>query len=262
MTAVALDTFMRRLAEASGSVILPFFRTGADVVDKGPGGRFDPVTEADRSAELVIRRLIRETFPDHGIEGEEFGIDGADSPYRWIIDPIDGTRAFISGLPMWGTLVGLARNGVPVYGMMHQPWTGEIFLGDGATASLAARGATRRLVTRPCESLSAATLSTTSPRIIAGDDLAAYDRVEARARLARYGADCYAYCMVAAGQIDVVIETGLKPHDVAALIPIVEGAGGVMTTWEGAPAIGGGRIIAAGDRRVHAEAMHLLAARF
>jgi myo-inositol-1(or 4)-monophosphatase len=258
MTVVALDSFMERLAEASGDVILPFFRSGMNIIDKSAGKGFDPVTEADRSAELVIRRLIRERFPNHGVQGEEFGLEDSESPYRWIIDPIDGTKAFISGLPLWGTLVGLSKDGAPVYGMMHQPWIGELFLGDGASASLTARGAKRRLVTRACESLAAATLSTTSPSIITGKDAEAYKAVEARVRLVRYGADCYAYAMVAAGQIDLVIETNLKPHDVAALIPIVEGAGGVMTTWEGGPAIAGGRIVAAGDRRVHAEALRLL----
>jgi histidinol phosphatase-like enzyme (inositol monophosphatase family) len=258
MSVVALDRFMSTLAARSGEVILPFFRSMTPVVDKSAGKAFDPVTEADRSAELVIRRLIREAFPSHGIQGEEFGLEEGDGEYRWIIDPIDGTKAFISGLPLWGTLVGLTKAGSPVYGMMNQPWTGELFLGDGAKATITRGGETRTLAVRPCESLSVATISTTAPGIIKGADRTAYDAVEGRCRLARYGADCYAYCMVAAGLIDIVVETSLKPHDVAALIPIVEGAGGVMTTWEGAPAIAGGRIIACGDRRVHAEALALL----
>jgi histidinol phosphatase-like enzyme (inositol monophosphatase family) len=259
MSVVALDSFMMQLAQASGEVILPFFRSGAAVTDKSAGRAFDPVTEADRGAEVVIRKLIRERFPTHAIQGEEFPTENDGADHRWIIDPIDGTKAFISGLPLWGTLVGLALKGAPVYGMMNQPHIGETYLGDGAHAWLRWRGAERKLITRPCASLSEAILSTTSPRIMADEDGAAYDRVEKAARLARYGADCYAYAMVAMGTIDLVVETNLKPHDVAALIPIVEGAGGIMTTWDGGPAIHGGRILAAGDRRVHAQAMALLA---
>jgi myo-inositol-1(or 4)-monophosphatase len=176
----------------------------------------------------------------------------------WVLDPIDGTRAFIAGLPTWGTLIGLNRGGVPAFGMMHQPFTGERFFGDTRGASFRGPGGERRLRVRPCASLKDAVMATTSPRLFTGETLRAYDRVESVARLARYGCDCYAYCMLAAGHIDLVVESGLKPYDIVALIPIIEGAGGIVTAWDGGSAANGGSIVAAGDRRVHAAAVELL----
>lgn len=250
--------FVNELATVSGQAILPFFRTSIAAEDKSRGGAFDPVTEADRASEAAMRQLIKRTFPTHGIIGEEFGPERADAEYVWVLDPIDGTRAFIAGLPTWGTLIGLSRNGRPVFGMMHQPFTGERFFGDGGSATFRGPGGERRLLTRRCTSLREAVISTTSPRLFAGEELRAYDRVESVARLARYGCDCYAYCMLAAGHIDLVVESGLKPHDIVALIPIIEGAGGIVTAWDGGSAAEGGRIVAAGDRRVHAAAVELL----
>ena len=205
-----------------------------------------------------MRQLIKRTFPSHGIVGEEFGAERADADYVWVLDPIDGTKAFIAGLPTWGTLIGLSRNGRPVYGMMHQPFTGERFSGDGGSARFHGPGGERILRTRRCASLKEAVLATTSPKLFSGESLRAYDRVESVARLARYGCDCYAYCMLAAGHLDLVVESGLKPHDIVALIPIIEGAGGIVTAWDGGSAAGGGSIVAAGDRRVHAAAIELL----
>jgi myo-inositol-1(or 4)-monophosphatase len=263
MTAVDFAAFVERLAQVSGEVILPFFRSSIGAEDKSRGGVFDPVTEADRAAETAMRRLIAQTFPAHGVIGEEYGQDRAQAEFVWVLDPIDGTKSFISGLPTWGTLIGLMHNGRPVYGMMSQPFTRERYYGDGKRARLRTlapmRGdappsewATRLLRTRPCASLSQATLMTTSPNLIPDNsDRAAYLKIEAQTRLARYGADCYAYCALAAGFVDLVIETNLKPHDVVALTAIVEGAGGVMTTWEGENAAKGGRILAAGDPRLH-----------
>src|SRR6185312_12294470 len=269
MTAVDFSAFVEQLAQVSGEVILPFFRTAIRAEDKSGGGVFDPVTEADRGAEAAMRRLIGQTFPAHGVIGEEYGRDRPEAEYVWVLDPIDGTKSFVSGLPTWGTLIGLMRHGKPVYGMMAQPFTRERFSGDGQGARLRALGpshgdmppsewATRSLHTRACASLAEATLSTTSPLLIGEADRAAYARVEGKARLARYGGDCYAYCALAAGFIDLVIETNLKPHDIVALAPIIEGAGGVVTTWDGEDAAKGGRILAAGDRRVHDEARRLL----
>jgi myo-inositol-1(or 4)-monophosphatase len=223
--------------------------------DKSRGGAFDPVTEADRAAEVAMRQLIKRSFPTHGIIGEEFGAEREDADYVWVLDPIDGTRAFIAGLPTWGTLIGLNRAGRPVFGMMHQPFTGERFFGDGGSATFRGPGGERRLHTRRCASLGDAVMATTSPKLFSGNALRAYDRVESVARLARYGCDCYAYCMLAGGHIDLVVEAGLKPYDIAALIPII---GGVVTTWDGGPAANGGAIVAAGDRRVHAAALELL----
>lgn len=272
MTAVDFAAFVERLAQVSGEVILPFFRTALGAEDKSKGGAFDPVTEADRGAEAAMRRLISQTFPAHGVIGEEYGADRPDAEYVWVLDPIDGTKSFVSGLPTWGTLIGLTHGGTPVYGMMAQPFTRERYYGDGKRARLRtlslSRGeappsewATRTLRARPCASLAEATLATTGPNLLGGkDNEAAFRRVESKVRLTRFGGDCYAYCAVAAGFIDLVIEAGLKPHDIVALMPIIQGAGGIITTWEGEPAEKGGRILAAGDRRVYDEARALLLA--
>jgi myo-inositol-1(or 4)-monophosphatase len=258
MGLIDFSNFVNELATVSGQAILPFFRSTIAAEDKSRGGVFDPVTEADRASEASMRQLIKRSFPTHGIVGEEFGPEREDAEYVWVLDPIDGTRAFISGMPTWGTLIGLNRNGSPCYGMMHQPFTGERFFGDGGSATYRGPGGERKLLTRRCSSLSEATLSTTSPKLFSGETLRAYDRVESVTKLTRYGYDCYAYCMVAAGQIDLVIETGLKPYDIVALIPIIEGAGGVVTSWDGGSAANGGAVVAAGDRRVHAAALELL----
>jgi myo-inositol-1(or 4)-monophosphatase len=270
MTAVDFAAFVERLAQISGEVILPFFRSAIGAEDKSRGGAFDPVTEADRGAEAAMRRLIGQTFPAHGIIGEEYGSDRPDAEYVWVLDPIDGTKSFISGMPTWGTLIGLMHRGRPVYGMMAQPFTRERFYGDGSRSRLRtlapARGdlrpadwTTRTLHARPCASLSDASLFTTSPLLIREDsDRESYRRVESKVRLSRYGGDCYAYCALAAGFVDLVIETNLKPHDVVALTPIIEGAGGIVTTWDGGDPAKGGRILAAGDRRVYDEARALL----
>jgi histidinol phosphatase-like enzyme (inositol monophosphatase family) len=270
MTAVDFAAFVERLAQVSSEVIIPFFRSAIRAEDKSKGGVFDPVTEADRAAEVAMRRLIGQTFPAHGVIGEEYGRDRPEAEDVWVLDPIDGTKSFISGLPLWGTLIGLMHRGRPVYGMMSQPFTRERYFGDGKRArwrGLAlprgdgANGewTNRTLRARACPSLAEATLMTTSPLLFGEDDRAAYRRVEKPARLTRYGGDCYAYCMLASGFVDVVIEANLKPYDIVALVPIIEGAGGVVTNWEGGPAAAGGRIIAAGDLRVHEEAMKLLA---
>ena len=271
VTAVDFAAFVDRLAQVSGDVILPFFRSSIGAEDKSHGGIFDPVTEADRGAEAAMRRLIAQTFPSHGIIGEEYGEDRPEAEYVWVLDPIDGTKGFISGLPMWGTLIGLMHRGRPAYGMMSQPFTRERYFGDGKRAWLRgpsparrddapAGWATRSLRARDCASLAEATIMTTNPTLISeGAARDSYFRLENSARLVRYGGDCYAYCMLASGFIDLVVEANLKPHDIVALIPIVEGAGGIITTWEGGDAAGGGRIIAAGDRRAHAQAMSELA---
>ena len=261
MSAVDFLPFLDRLADRSGDAILPFFRTAMGADDKSAGGAFDPVTEADRGAEVVLRRMIEAQFPEHGIVGEEFGSVRADSEYVWVLDPIDGTKSFISGLPVWGTLIGLMHHGNPCYGLMHQPFTGEKFSGDNEASYFRARGAEgagRRLRVRTCDDLATATLMTTSPRLFRPHERTAFERVEERVRLSRYGGDCYAYCMLAAGHVDLVIEAGLQPYDIVALIPIIRGAGGIITTWDGGDAAGGGAIIAAGDARVHAAAMELL----
>lgn len=262
MSLVDIAAFVDRLADVSGEAILPFFRTSIGSEDKSRGGVFDPVTEADRAAEAAMRRLITQTFPGHGIVGEEFDDIRTDADYVWILDPIDGTKSFISGLPVWGTLIGLTHKGQPCYGMMHQPFTRERFTGDGEGAQwrgVNGRGAVKRsLSVRSCASLAEATLMTTSPLLIPHEQRAAFHHVEAQVRLSRYGGDCYAYCMLASGHIDLVIESGLQPYDIVALIPIVEGAGGIITSWDGGSAANGGAIIASGDKRVHEAALKLL----
>lgn len=258
MSAIDFGAFVNDLASRSGQAILPFFRAHHVLEDKAPGGVFDPVTEADRAGEAVMRSLIRAHFPEHGVLGEEFGNENIEADYVWVLDPIDGTRAFISGIPVWGTLIGLTRQGVPVYGMMHQPFTRERFSGDNGAALYRGPGGNRSLNVRACAGLDDALTFTTSPLLMKEADRTQFRKVEDKVKLSRYGGDCYAYCMLAAGQIDLVIETELKPYDIVALIPIIHGAGGIITTWEGAPAQGGGRVVVAGDKRVHEAALEVL----
>ena len=258
MKIVAMESFFEDLAKRSGDIILPFFRTQMAVSDKSKGLIFDPVTEADRAAESVIRTRIKHVFPSHGFLGEEFGEENSDAEYVWVIDPIDGTRSFVCGIPLWGTLIGLLKDKNPVYGLMHQPYIGETFFGDGKKATLKNAKGKRSLSVRPCDSLSDAYLMTTTPSLFATEKLGKYLSVERQTKLVRYGADCYAYMMLAAGQIDLVIETGLKPYDILPLIPIIEGAGGIVTNWNGGAVDNTGDIIIAGDRRVHAAALHQL----
>ena len=265
MSAVDFAAFVEKLGDAASDIILPFFRTSVGTEDKSKGGRFDPVTEADRAAEVAMRRMIEAQFPGHGIIGEEFGAKLSDAEYVWVLDPIDGTKAFISGLPTWGVLIGLLHRQRPCYGMMVQPFTQERFVGDGTKAhwrgtGLGAVRGSRRLVTRRCPMLRDATLMTTSPLLYADGKLDALRRLESEARLTRYGVDCYAFAMLAAGHVDCVVESGVQAHDVVALIPIVEGAGGIMTNWTGGDAFKGGDVIACGDRRLHDEALARLAA--
>jgi histidinol-phosphatase len=257
MTAIDFASFVDQLASVSGDTILPFFRTALAVENKNTRG-FDPVTAADRAAENAMRALIRKNFPGHGIVGEEYGSERTDAEYVWVLDPIDGTKSFIAGMPAWGTLIGLTRFGEPVFGMMHQPFIGERFSGDGGAAHYRGRNGHRELRVRECAALADALLFTTSPLLMNKKDRAAFARVEDKVKLSRYGGDCYAYCMLAAGQIDLVIETEINPHDIIPLIPIITGAGGAVTTWEGGPAQAGGRIVAAGDKRVHKAALDLL----
>jgi myo-inositol-1(or 4)-monophosphatase len=261
MTAIDFAAFVNELAMVSGETILPFFRTALSVQDKGRPGSFDPVTAADHAAESAMRALIRRSFPDHGIIGEELGQDRADAEYVWVLDPIDGTKSFISGMPAWGTLIALLRSGEPVFGMMNQPFTREQFSGDGGATQYRGPAGARTLHVRPCANLRDAVLFTTSPRLMNDADRRRFGEVEDMVRLSRYGGDCYAYCMLAAGHVDLVIETELKPYDVLPLVPIITGAGGLITSWEGTTPNAGGRVIAAGDKRVHAAAVKLLAGR-
>jgi len=258
MTPIDFSAFVDELASVSGDTILPFFRTALSIEDKSRSGSFDPVTAADHAAETAMRALIRRSFPDHGVIGEEFGNERADAEYVWVLDPIDGTKSFICGMPAWGTLIALLRRGEPVFGVMNQPFTRERFSGDGGRARYRGPAGERHLHVRPCARLAEAVLFTTSPLLMNAGDRACFGRVEQQVRLSRYGGDCYAYCMLAAGHVDLIVETELKPYDVLPLMPIITGAGGVITTWEGGAPHAGGRIVAAGDKRLHAAAMELL----
>lgn len=249
--------FFDRLADAAKAETLPRFRIGTSVVNKLESG-FDPVTEADQSAEAAIRALIEAHFPEHGILGEEHGNVGLDREYVWVIDPIDGTRAFISGLPVWGTLVGLYRNGDAVMGLMDQPFTGERYFADGTKSIYRGPGGEQVLSTRACKSLDDAVLFTTSPHLYSGDLKTRYEAVQNKVRLFRYGCDCYAFALLASGHVDLVIECGLKPYDVGGLIPLIEQAGGIVTNWQGGPAEMGGEVIAAGNAELHAQALEIL----
>jgi len=250
--------FLVRLAEAAAAVVLPQFRTPLSADNKAEGAGFDPVTAADRAAEEAIRAIIGEAFPQDGIIGEEYGAAGQQADRIWVIDPIDGTRAFLAGIPVWGTLIGLLDKARPAFGVMSQPYIGEVFLGDGSAAELRFRGGRRAIRTRPAEAIGAATLMSTSPRLFTPEERQAYERLAAETRNERFGGDCYAYAMLAAGHVDLVVEAGLHVHDIVPLIPIIEGAGGVVSSWDGGSPLGGGRILAAADRRLQEEAIALL----
>jgi histidinol phosphatase-like enzyme (inositol monophosphatase family) len=251
-----LDAFLMALNRASGEVILPLFRAEHGMVDKGKRG-FDPVTDADKGAEEVIRRMIAERYPDHGVIGEEYGEDRPDAEFVWVLDPVDGTRAFVSGLPLWTTLIGLRFEGRPVLGSIGQPFLGEVFIGHAGGSRLVTAAGETPLKVRPCPKLTEALIATTDPEAcFDGAELGAWTQVRAAARLARLGCDAYAYAMVAQGTMDLVVEAGLKAWDIEAAIPVVEGAGGLVTNWRGQP-VGqsGGQIAIAGDRACLDEAL-------
>lgn len=253
-------SFLVQIAAAAAAETLPRFRKSGAVDNKYAVG-FDPVTEADREAERAIRQVIHSAYPDHGILGEEHGSENLDHSHVWVIDPIDGTRAFISGLPVWGTLVGLTIHGKAQAGLMSQPFTGELFYCDGEGSFYERAGEVAepvRLKTRDTTALADATLFTTTPALYKDGKRLAYDRLEAAVRLPRYGVDCYAFAMVAAGFADIAVETGLQPYDIVALIPIIEKAGGVITRWDGGPAETGGDILAAATPELHRAALDLL----
>ncbi len=252
-----LETFLLELNRASGAVILPLFRGDHGMEGKPATRGYDPVTLADRGAEAEIRRRIADRYPQHGVIGEELGEDRPDAEFVWVLDPIDGTRAFVAGLPVWTTLIGLRFEGAPVLGSIGQPYLDEVFVGHAGGARLLARGAERALRVRKGVPLAEAIIATTDAEgCFDGAELAAWRQVRAAARLARMGCDAYAYAMVAAGAIDLVLEAGLKSWDVEAAVPVIEGAGGCVTDWRG-ERIGrhGGQMAIAGDRSLLDEAL-------
>ena len=261
----ALDAFIIDLNRASAGAILPLFRADHGLEDKGAGknlprdshAAFDPVTEADRGAEAAIRALISEHYPEHGVIGEEYGEDRPDAEFVWVLDPIDGTRAFIAGLPLWTTLIGLRHQGRPVLGSIGQPYMDELFVGHAGGSRLMSRGQSRPIKVRECANLTDAVIATTDPdACFDGAERGAWLQVRAAAKLARLGCDAYAYAMVAMGKMDMVVEAGLQSWDIEAAIPLIEGAGGMVTNWRGEP-VGqnGGQMVISGDRRPLDEAL-------
>jgi histidinol phosphatase-like enzyme (inositol monophosphatase family) len=253
----ALIAFANELADAAGEIVRRYFRRGVAVDDKAD---LSPVTIADREAELALRALIETRFPEHGILGEEHGSHHADAERVWVLDPIDGTKSFISGVPLFGTLIALVERGTPVLGVIDQPISRERWIGARGHKSTL-NGAP--IATRPCPALAAATLFATSPDMFRGADAEGFQRLKGAVKLARFGGDCYAYGLLAAGFIDLVVEAGLKPYDYAALAPVIAGAGGSMTDWQGKPlGLGSdGRVLACGDPRLAGAARSLLASR-
>ncbi len=245
-------------ADAAAERTLAGFRTALAVENKWATG-FDPVTAADKDAEIAIRTVLSARFPDHGIIGEEWDAKDSQGAFDWIVDPIDGTRAYISGVPVWGTLIGLLHKGRAVAGLMAQPFTGETYVGLPGSAFYRRNGETKQLRTSAVTELRHAKMTATSPDIFEqGGTMAQFQRLRAATLQCRWGLDCYGYCLVAAGHIDIACESVLKNVDIAPLIPIIENAGGVVTTWDGGPAEAGGNCVAAATPELHAAALKVL----
>lgn len=255
MAAAAYLDFALELAQAARAQTLPLWRAGCAVENKAADG-FDPVTDADRSAEAAIRRLIAERFPDHGVSGEEWPDRPAGGSLSWSLDPIDGTRSFMCGLPTWTTLIALLDRGQPVLGIIDAPVLGEIYAGVDGAAMLLAAGDRRPLRASGCDRLADARFSTTDPFLLTDSDALA--KVRGAARVTRYGHDAYGYARLAAGSLDLVIESGLKPHDYNALIPVIRSAGAHFGDWRGGEEFASGAVIAAATRRLYDEAVALL----
>ena len=253
-----VDAFVilaERLAEAVRPIVMGYFRSGVTIDDKADT---TPVTVADREAETAMRRLIADACPDHGILGEEHGAERVDATYVWVLDPIDGTKSFVTGKPLFGTLIALLREGTPIVGVIDMPALGERWIGvDGRPTTFNGRPAR----VRPCPDLDRAWLYASSPHMFPGADAEAFERLRLKCRAAIYGADCYAYGLLASGTVDLVCEATTKPHDYCALVPVVTGAGGMISDWRGRP-LGlesDGRVLAAGDEGAHATAREVLA---
>ena len=245
-------------AEAAAERTLAGFRTPLAVENKWSAG-FDPVTAADRDAEMAVRAVIGDRFPDHGIIGEEWDAKTSATEFDWIIDPIDGTRAYISGVPVWGTLIGLMHRGRAVAGLMAQPFTGETWLGMPGSAIYRRHGQSQIIRTSGVTELAHAKISATSPDIFERSGTTEHiARLREATLQCRWGLDCYGYCLVAAGHLDIVCEAALKDVDISPLIPIIENAGGIVTTWDGGPAESGGNCIAAATPELHTAALEII----
>jgi histidinol phosphatase-like enzyme (inositol monophosphatase family) len=250
--------FAHLLADAAGAAILPHFRNLSGVENKLDIG-FDPVTVADRAAETAMRELIIAHRPQDGILGEEFPSIASRNGWSWTLDPIDGTRGFIAGTPVWCVLIALTFESQPVLGMIAQPYIKERFAGFGDLAELVTDARNSRLQVSPVDDLSRAILATTDSHLFEGNEARQFARLREKTRLTRYGMDAYAYALLAAGGIDLVVETGLGLHDLHALVPVVRAAGGIITDWSGGGDYQTGRLIAAATPALHQQAMNCLA---
>ncbi len=254
---VELEDFALDLVRTAGAIAQAHFRRAFTIENKGDGD-FDPVTSADRAIERVLRGRIMERYPTHGIIAEEEGELAGRSPYTWFIDPIDGTRAFMTGSPLWGTLVGLTHHGVPLFGLLSQPVLEEVFFGAPSGSWLIKPDRRERLRSRACTTLASAVLTCTHPSMFFGPSAEAFAKLAAACLLNRFGGDCYNYAMLAAGFVDLVVEAKLKPYDIVPLIPILEAAGCVVTDWQGRPPLLGGFVVAAATPALHAQALDTL----
>lgn len=256
---VQLMAVAEAMADVARQAILPHFRHQDLTADNKLDDGFDPVTEADRAAEEAMRSVLHNMRPQDAILGEEFGQKPGTSGLTWVLDPIDGTRGFISGTPTWGVLIAVSDDTGPIYGVVDQPYIGERFRGGFGVAEMAGPHGQRDLKTRTTSALSDAILFTTFPEVGSPEERAGFERVASQVKLTRYGMDCYAYALLAAGQVDLVIEAGLNAYDIQGPIAVIEAAGGVVTNWEGGAAHEGGRVVAAANEALHRQALALLA---
>jgi myo-inositol-1(or 4)-monophosphatase len=254
---IELEDFALELAHMAGGIAEANFRRAITVENKSASA-FDPVTNADRAIERVLRTTILERYPDHGIIAEEEGDQAGRGDYTWYIDPIDGTRAFMTGSPLWGTLIGVTQRDEPLFGVLVQPVLEEVFLGGPTGSWLIKPERRERLRRRDCKQLAAAVLACTHPDMFEGAELEAFTALAKQCLLHRFGGDCYNYAMLAAGFIDVVVEAKLKPYDIVPLLPLLEGAGCVVTDWQGQRPMRGGRVVAAATPELHAAALAVL----
>ena len=256
--AAELVATAHELADVARVATLSHFRTRSLVAENKETHRFDPVTAADRLSEERMREVLARRRPEDGILGEEYGSVDGSSGLTWVLDPIDGTRSYLAGTPTWGVLISVRDAGGVLYGIIDQPYIGERFEGGLGRALVKGPMGEAALGVRAARPLSQSLLFSTFPEVGTPEEGAAFRRVAARAKLVRYGTDCYAYALIAAGQIDLVIEAGLQAYDVQAPIAVIEAAGGIVTDWQGRPALEGGQILAAASREGHAEALALL----
>ena len=244
------------MADAARDAILPHFRALSHIENKLADGDFDPVTEADKAAERAMRAVLAELRPDDAIHGEEYGLQDGSTGWTWILDPIDGTRAFVAGLPVWTTLIGLVdAEGDAIVGIIDQAYLDERYIGTPDGSFLKTSAAEIKLSVSPCDDLREAVIATTDPFIMTPPEQGAWTHLRHTARIVRYGLDAYAYARLAAGSIDLVAEAGLAPYDAAALIPVVRGAGGLACDWRGAPAKPGGQLVCAASQGILDQAL-------